>query len=128
MEGTTMIAVVSVVFMLTTAATAILRPLVRQLGSYLEALTLQKQQGVAVSSNDDLRRIEASLSAIQEELARVREEREFLAQLYPLAGRSLPESSRGIPADDSQAPAVGPGGPAPAGYVSRGSHLQEEVR
>lgn len=87
-----MVAVVSVVFIVTTAATAILRPLIRQLGSYLEALTLQKQ-GAPPISPDALRRIEASLVTVQEELAKAREEREFLAQLYPLASRSLPEST-----------------------------------
>lgn len=88
-----MVAVVSVVFIVTTAATAILRPLIRQLGSYLEVLTLQKQQGSTLHSADALRRIEASLLTVQEELAKAREEREFLAQLYPLASRSLPGSA-----------------------------------
>ena len=87
-----MVAVVSVVFIVTTAATAILRPLIRQLGSYLEVLTLQKQ-GNTLSSPDRLARIEASLLTVQEELAKAREEREFLAQLYPLASRSLPGAS-----------------------------------
>jgi hypothetical protein len=91
MEGTTMVAVVAVVFIVTTAATAILRPLIRQLGSYLDALTLQKQ-GSTLNAADALKRIEASLVSVQEELEKAREERDFLAQLYPLASRSLPAS------------------------------------
>lgn len=88
-----MVAVVSIVGILASAATALLRPLVRQLGAYLEALTRQKQ-GSSLPPNDAVDRIEVSLLAVQEELAKLREEREFLAQLYPLVDRSLPGSVR----------------------------------
>lgn len=87
-----MVAVVAVTFIVTTAATAILRPLVKHLGAYLDALTRQKNSP-PVTSGDALLRIESSLALVQDELEKAREEREFLAQLYPLASRSLPASN-----------------------------------
>lgn len=95
MQPTTMIAVISVTFIVTTAATAILLPLVRHLGAYLDVLTRQKQENI-VQGGEALRRIETSLALVQEELAKAGEEREFLTQLYPQATRSLPKSSPGV--------------------------------
>lgn len=96
-----MFGIVAITFIVTIGATAILRPLVRQLGAYLDALTRQKTQGVAGGGAEALQRIEASLAAVQEELTKAREEREFLAQLYPIAGRSLPGPSSRRSSEDA---------------------------
>ncbi len=101
MLPTTMVGIVAITFIVTAGATAILRPLVRQLGAYLDALTRQKVAAEAGSGAEALQRIEASLAAVREELGKAREEREFLAQLYPIASQSLPESGSRHSSEDA---------------------------
>ena len=87
--------VVAVMLIVSTAAVALLRPITKRLGSYLEVLAEERRRALAQTPMDraDAARLSAAVEALESRLGLLEEHQDFTNRL--LAER--PETARSLP-------------------------------